>query len=293
MPVKRHLFIPLKTRDPRTWEGLNDLTNYVETMARRLNLEPQPAAQSTAEQTLPPPLPAASFSVTGVDGQYRVVIGNNNANFQPVYHEVASATSMTFDAAASVTVFGPDVRTEWSLSDPGTQKFWRLRSKFLNSGFNTPMYFTAGGTSAPFAVASGVLRVSSTAQRTQHSANTITAYAEYLASGAMLANGDTSDGTPTIDWAAGSVAKDGGTTVLTVPKTTIRGLDANTAYVLAWDTSHSVAQYSTQGSDLIADSYIYLATVLTPSAAGGSASSAGGGPNATGVEINGGRYSYT
>lgn len=290
--IPRHYFLGLRNQQPEVYHGLNVLMDYVEALAAGMGVEPMPAAQVAAGAAVPPPAAASGFAVNGEDGHYQITIANNPANPQPVLHEIASATTMNFDAASEVTVYGPDARTQWTVPDPGASKYWRLRSKFLNSGFNPPQYCHAAASGAPVAAASGVLRAVATAARTQRSANYLTVTAEYPASGAALANGDTSDGTPTVDWAEGSISKDGGTTLIAVPKTTLRGLAPGVTYVLAWDTAAGAAQYATDGGHALTDSEIYLATVTTPAAQGGAASSAGGGPNGTGVETNGGRYSY-
>lgn len=291
--ISRHYFLGLRNQQPEVYHGLNAVMDYVEGLAAQLGVEPAPAPQVAAGEAAPAPAPATGFAVGGEDGHFQIVITNNSANPQPVLHEIASATTTNFDAAGGTTVYGPDARTEWTISDPGATKYWRLRSKLLTSGFTPPQYFHAGASGAPVAVASGVLRSAATAARTQRSANYLTVMAEYLASGMGLANGDTSDGTPTVDWAAGSLSLDGGATTPAVPKTTLRGLNPGATYVLVWDTAANTARYSTDGGQALADSEIYLATVTTPAAAGGTASSAGGGPNATGIASNGGRYSYT
>jgi hypothetical protein len=291
--LSRHYFLGLRNQDPQTYHGLNAMMDYMEAMAAQLGVEPAPAAQVAARASVPPPLPASGFQVVGVDGHFQIAITDNAANLQPVWHEIASATSMNFDAASGLLVYGPDARTQWTIPDPASSKYWRLRSKLLGSAFNSPQYFHAISSGAPIPVSSGLLRSAATAARTQHTANYLTVSAEYIAAGAALANGDTSDGTPSVDWAAGNLAWNGGATVQTVPKTTLRGLAAGATYILAWDTSTGTARYTSDGGQALADSEVYLATVTTPATLGAAASVAGGGPSATGISSNGGRYSYT
>lgn len=290
--LSRHYFLGLRNQDPQTYQGLNAMVDYVEALAAQLGVEPAPAAQVASGAAVPPPLQATGFQVVGEDGHFQIIITNNAANPQPVWNEIASATSMAFDAASGVAVYGPDARTQWTIPDPASSKYWRLRSKFLDSSFNSPQYFHSISSGAPVTTSSGVLRSLATAPRIQRSANYLTVTAEFIASGATLSNGDTSDGTPTVDWAAGNLALNGGASLLNVPKTTLRGLAAGTIYIFAWDTTTGTARYTSDGGQALADSDVYLATVTTPNTLGAAASVAGGGPSATGIASNGGRYSY-
>lgn len=291
MPLPRQRFLQLRSTDPETYQGISELMDYVEAISRSLNLDPRPAPQATPNSS-PVPLPA-SFQVTGADGHYQVTVTNHPANSQPVLHEIASSSSLNFDLSGGVSVLGPDPRTSWTVANPASTRFWRLRSCFLGSGFNASQFFTLPNAAGPTAVASGVLRSSSTAARTQHSANYVTVSAEYLPAGQLLANGDTSDGTPTLNWPAASISFNGGSSPQSLPKSTLRGLAANTTYAVAWNTATQQVQYSTDGGQLLADNLVYLATVTTPAASGGAASSAGGGPSALGIAGNSGRYAYT
>ncbi len=291
MPLPRQHFLQLRSKDPETYRGISELMDYVEAISRSLNLDPRPAPQ-TAPDSSPVPLPA-SFQVTGADGHYQITVANHPANSQPVLHEIASSSNLNFDLSGGVAVLGPDPRTSWTVANPASTRYWRLRSCFLGSGFNAPQWFTLPNASGPSAVAAGVLRASSTAARTQHSANYVTVSAEYVPAGQILANGDTSDGTPTLNWTSASITFNGGSTPQTLPKTTLRGLAANTTYAVAWNTATQQVQYSTDGGQLLSDSLVYLATVTTPAASGGAASFAGGGSTALGVAGNSGRYSYT
>ncbi len=292
MPIARHWFLPLRQSDPQTYHGLNALMDYMEALAAAIGIEPAAAAQTSSATALAPPQPASGFVVTGANGHFQVQISNNNANQQPVYHEIANCTTLNFDGPGGLRVYGPEARTSWDLTDPGAKLYWRLRSKFLNSGFNTPQYVRNANGPGPAAIASGVLSAAATAARTQRSANYVTVYGEHLASGAALANGDLSDGTPTIDFASAQAIKDGGATTLTLPKTTVRGLTAGATYAVAWDTEANIVRFSTNGGELLADALIYLGTVLLPATTGAPSSSAGGGPNGTGVAANGGQYVF-
>jgi hypothetical protein len=291
MPIARHWFLPLRQSDPQTYQGLTALMDYMEALAAAVGVEPAPAAQVSSATALTPPQPA-SFTVTGANGHFQIQVANNSVNQQPVYHEIASCTTLNFDAPGGLEVYGPEARTSWDITDPGATRYWRLRSKFLNSGFNAPQYFRAANGPGPAAVSSGVLSAAAAAPRMQRSANYVTVYGEHLAAGATLANGDVSDGTPTIDFASALVIKDGGATQITLPKTTVRGLTAGATYVVAWDTATHALRCSTDGGQLLDDALIYLGTVLLPATAGTPSSSAGGGPNGTGIATNGGQYVF-
>lgn len=292
MPIARHWFLPLLQSDPQTYQGLTALMDYMESLAAAVGVEPAPAAQVASATALTPPLAASGFSVTGTNGHFQVQVSNNSANQQPVYHEIACCTTLNFDAPGGLRVYGPEARTSWDITDPGATRYWRLRSRFLNSGFNAPQYARNTGGSGPAAVSSGVLTSAATAARTQRSANYVIMYGEHLASGVALANGDLSDGTPTIDFASATAIKDGGATRITLPKTTVRGLIAGATYVVAWDAAANTVRYSTDGGQLLGDTLIYLGTVPLPAAVGAPSSSAGGGPNGTGVASNGGQYVF-
>lgn len=292
MPIARHWFLPLRQSDPQTWQGLSELMDYVESLAGALGVEPAAAAQVNSATALTPPAAVSAFTVTGANGHFQIQVVNNSANQQPVYHEVASCTTLNFDAPGGLRIYGPEARTNWDITAPGALLYWRLRSKFLNSGYNAPQYFRQAGGSGPAAVSAGVLGSAATAPRTQRSANYVTVFGEHLANGVALANGDISDGTPTIDFASAIVVKDGGATRITLPKTTVRGLSAGATYVVAWDTAANTVRCSTDGGQLLADTLIYLGTVPLPVTTGAPSSSAGGGPNGTGVATNGGQYVF-
>ncbi len=293
MPLARHYFLGLRASDPAAWQGLSELMDYVESLAANLQLDPRPAAQVSPAAALPPPLPAAAFHVAGQDGHFEIAIANHPANRPLVYHELASCATPQFDAPGGVTVFGPENRTQWTIADPAARKYWRLRSKYLGSGFNAPLYFSPPDSAGPGSVDSSVLSAASTASRTQHAANSVTVFAEYLPLGALLQNGDASDGSPALDWAAATLYKDGGAAQIVIPKTTIHGLSPAANYAVAWDTNAGLAVYDANGGRLLGDHLVYLATVTTPAAAGDAYAAAGGGPDALGLTSGAGRYAYT
>ncbi len=290
MPFDRHYFLPLRNTAPLVYRGLDELVTYVEHMATQLGVEPRPAAQVAESQSIPPPLPANSFAVTGVDGHFHISIANNSGNRAPVLHELASSTDSTFPPE-NTTTYGPESRLEWDIAAPGATFYWRLRSRFYNSGFGSTLY-APNGPASPAPISAGLLRSSSTSVRQQRSAHTLVVWAEFVASGGALSNGDTSDGTPTVNWSAATIFNNGGTGQISVPKTTIRGLAVNTTYAVLWDSSAATARLLTNASSALADTQIYLATVQTPATSGDAASSAGGGATGLGVTTNGGRYTF-
>jgi len=115
--------------------------DYVEAISRSLNLDPRPAPQA-APNSSPVPLPA-SFQVTGADGHYQVTVTNHPANSQPVLHEIASSSSLNFDLSGGVSVLGPDPRTSWTVANPASTRFWRLRSCFLAPALTHPNFHPA------------------------------------------------------------------------------------------------------------------------------------------------------
>ena len=84
-----------------------------------------------------PPL-TASIDVAVGNGHYVITI-TNPAVGTGILHEVRAATTVPVSAATDVIVLGPAADLQLDLNDPGTTRYFQLRSKFANSEYNSPI----------------------------------------------------------------------------------------------------------------------------------------------------------
>ncbi len=270
-------------RDVELYETLKKFQAYVNQLEARVgvagNAEPLPAGQ----KPLAAPDPPAGISVVGQDGHFKVTITPhaNHAGKQVVYGiEAGDDAGFSITATLKVTTYGPDQRTYWDITLPNVTKYWRCWGQFAQSDKSTYVYFL--GSCGPLGVNSGVLSAASAANRLQRSTNNAILNTQYIASGNALANGQTSNGTPTVNWAAFTIYYAGNTKTISVPLGKIEGLAANTKYFLAWDAATNSMQYSTQLWQTLPDTYFGISDATTPATLGGGGTNGGGGSDGGG-----------
>ncbi len=278
MPILLRKIESVRLRDPELYEDLKQLQGYINRLEARVGVagvsEPLPAGQ----KPLAAPDPPAGISVTGQDGHFRVTITPhaNHAGKQIVYGiEAGDDAGFSITATLAVTTYGPDQRTYWDITLPNVTKYWRCWAEFKQSDKSAFVYFL--GSCGPLGVASGVLSSASTANRTQKSTNNGILNAQWITNGTALANGQTSNGTPTINWAAFTIYYAGNSKQVSVPLGKIEGLAANTRYFLAWDTASSSMKFSTTATDVLPDTYFGISDATTPATLGGAGIPGGGG----------------
>lgn len=104
-------------------------------------------------------------------GQGQRVLESNAALFSAgmapagaVYHQLQSSTNLLWDLIGNLQEYGPEMRTHWSIEDPNATRYWRIRSKYLNSDYNAWTYFESAAVCGVVAVWAGLLRTSSLTQ---------------------------------------------------------------------------------------------------------------------------------
>src|SRR3970040_753196 len=276
MPILLRKIESVRLKNPELYEDLKHLQGYINRLEARVGVagvsEPLPAGQ----KPLAAPDPPAGISVTGQDGHFRVTITPhaNHAEKKVVYGiEAGDDAAFSVTATLKVTTYGPDQRTYWDITLPNVTKYWRCWAEFKQSDKSGYVYFL--GSCGPLGVNSGVLSAASAANRLQRSTNNAILNAQYISSGSALANGQTSNGTPTINWAAFTIRYAGDTKTVSVPLGKIEGLAANTRYFLAWDTATSTMKFSTLAQDVTPDTYFGISDATTPATLGGAGTPGG------------------
>lgn len=155
MPVSRGNINGLATQDPVSFQAFTDLANFVDALEASIGVHVGAGARQPAAP------PAAAWSVSAANGHYLVQIANPESGSAPapLQHQFESATAATFDANAATTTYTLGVgETTRDLVDPGVSKFFRLRSRYPGSAWNSwQLFATAAGV---VALASGALKTS-------------------------------------------------------------------------------------------------------------------------------------
>jgi len=135
------------------------------------------ADDPSARLTVQAPPPPVEFNVVGVDGQFQItitlpqdvqpasvtlfqqsILANNNQLGTPIIHQLQSATTVLFDAAGGVVTYGPFSELTQTYQLPNQTLFWRIRSSFDGSNWNTWQIYSSATFCGPIGVYSGVLR---------------------------------------------------------------------------------------------------------------------------------------
>ncbi len=131
---------------------------------------------SQVNQGVVPP-PAASFSVTGIDGKFIVLVSNpetvipqsvlqsrlrfqagTNLRGTAILHNLQSATDLNFNQSSNLKDYGTSSQLLWTDQDPNVTRFFRLRSSFDGVTWNAWQIFSSTITCGPEGVWSGILR---------------------------------------------------------------------------------------------------------------------------------------
>ena len=134
----------------------------------------------SARLTVLAPPPPVSFNVVGVDGQFQItitlpqdvepasvtllqqsILANNNQLGTSMVHQLQSATSELFDEASGVVNYGPFSELTQTFQLPNQTLFWRIRSSFDGSNWNTWQIYSSPTFCGPIGIYSGLLRNSS------------------------------------------------------------------------------------------------------------------------------------
>lgn len=160
MPVSRG-YIAAFAADPDSddlFQALTDLANFSDALEQASG---QPVNAGTGATT---PAPAtASWTITAANGHFLVQITNptpsGNAVQGPIQHQIASAVDQNWDANSQMTTYTLGVgEVTRDLVDPGVTKYWRLRSRYPGSAWNS--WLTYSTTAGVVALSPGALKTS-------------------------------------------------------------------------------------------------------------------------------------
>lgn len=252
---------------------------------------------TTAQPTntaVPPPV---AWVVNGIDGQLEITITlpqnimpvtvtvlqqritqNINTTGAPMVHQVQTATTLNFDAAAGVQTLGPFSELTQTIQAPQQTLFLRIRSSFDGTNWNDWQVYSSAATCGPVGVKTGYMRSTSTAHRSMINAtNNCTVDS--------IDNGDTTDSIRI--YGAGGVGssfniKDGQLNLITVPGGTITPVVQSKSYQVTWSAASGFQAWrnDTQyASSLFDDQYLITGTLVTCAAGGGGGTPGGGGPD--------------
>lgn len=268
--------------------------------------------------TNPPPL-GVTIVVTGVDGKYQVKLTNPqpgvnmdagafnvaapgdfygsdprqgrdlqssyygaNGQLKPILHELQSSTTLNFDAAGSVTTYGPAETLAYEIQDPNQTKYWRVRSRFSDSDFGPYVYYSSAAVCGPIGVLSGYARSWGIAPNSVKATNNASvSWADFdVASGIVSVSGPGGAGT---DWHR--LANDHTGNVVEVgpyPATDFTGLAYAQTYYVAYNPVANAFICSTDFSETLPDGYFWVGSATANAAFGGAGGSDGGGGEGSG-----------
>lgn len=127
----------------RILRKLEKWTDAVETLT---GTDPLAPGFAKTRKVAPPPL--ASFTVTGDGGDYAISITNPTDVSGTILHELRGGTTVPINKASDVIVRGPSPDLNYVINDPGTSRYFQLRSKFPASGYNEPQVSTVASSGA-------------------------------------------------------------------------------------------------------------------------------------------------
>lgn len=121
--------------------------------------------QSAGKAFLQPP-PNAKMNIAGSLGTFIINITNPqsaspisalldtgavvNAARLPIYHEVSSATSATFDSSNNLVIYPVTDATRFDITDPSKTRYFRIRSSFDQKNWNNYTYFSGNPVSSGY-----------------------------------------------------------------------------------------------------------------------------------------------
>lgn len=156
MPVSRANILPLAGPFTMQFQALMDLANFADSLEQAIGAR---VGAGAGVQTAAPP--ASAWTITAENGHYRIELIPPSATslLPPVQHQIACANDRNFDANSSSIIYTLGLgETSRDIVDPGTTRYWRLRSRFPGSDWNAwRLYTTADGVTA---LSSGALKTS-------------------------------------------------------------------------------------------------------------------------------------
>jgi hypothetical protein len=253
------------------------------------------ADDPSAQLTVLAPPPPIKFSVIGTDGQFQVtitlpqdvtppsvtllknkIIAASNQLGVSMVHQLQSAANVNFDAAAGVQTYGPFSELTQTFQLPNQTLFWRIRSSFDGSNWNSWQIYSSATTCGPIGVSSGFLR--STSGAANSSTNTL--------NNATVDSVDAGGSATVRIYGPGGVGSswirfDGQNGQTAVSAGTVAGMSYSTAYVVVYSsaTGYQAFLKTTQYTNALPDNLYFAGIVTTVASGGGGGSSGGGGSN--------------
>ncbi len=96
----------------------------------------EPTNSPQQPSSAPPPL--ATFTVSGANGAFNIAITNPSQSInKTLYHELSYSSQASFVGGSGVTVLPVSTATKQTAAAPGVTAFWRLRSSYDQSNWNS------------------------------------------------------------------------------------------------------------------------------------------------------------
>ena len=256
---------------PYLYEALQKIVAAVNSLGKRVGVDPVPAAQTATGLNLPAPAAPASIAVTAARGIFSVALAASAGATNAALYFVELAADSLF-ATTGVYPLGTSLAANISLGN--VTRYIRARAKYPESDFSP--YVVFGGV-APTAVNGGL------AQSTDIQPNLPVNYTN----NATVDSIDAGSSATIRIYGAGGVGSSWtrytGQGTQTFPAGTITGLAYTTTYYVVWTGSAYLASTSLPNS--VSDVYIFAGKPTTVASGGGGGSPGGGGGGAG----NGGR----
>lgn len=121
--------------NPSLRRMLQAIQGWMTAIEKNIGFDPQ--VVNKANRIVRPP-PLASYVVTGQDGIYTIQITNPEGLAGQVTHEIRAATTVPVGKSLDIIIRGPSPDTLVTIVDPGTTRYFQLRSKYALSNYNQP-----------------------------------------------------------------------------------------------------------------------------------------------------------
>ena len=256
---------------PYLYEALQKIVAAVNSLGKRVGVDPVPAAQNVTGVNLPAPAAPATIAVAVGRGIFNITLGASAGSTTAAQYFVELGADPLF-AATVVYPLGTSLAASISLGN--VVRYLRARAKYPESGFSPYVIF---GGAAPVAVAGGL------AQTSDLQVNLPLNYTNNATVDSIDAGSSATLRIYGMGGVGSSWTRYTGQGTQTLPAGTITGLAYSTTFYVVW--TGTAYQASTSLTNSVNDSYIFAGKPTTV-AAGGSGGSSGGGGGTAG---NGGR----
>lgn len=140
--AKTAVQLPMVARTMDAGSELAEHAAQLDNLLVQVGQQPYRGGQGAVGVTVTPP-PQAALSVAAASGIASVGVANA-ASLPPgaaPLHEVVSSLNTSFDANGDTITYGPSSQLSITENKPGQRRYYRVRSKYPNSGFNQPVVY--------------------------------------------------------------------------------------------------------------------------------------------------------